>query len=93
MLHGPDWVAQLAIDLKLNVRSLQRMLAGDRPFPDGLARDLVALIDARRNDIARSLGLETHPQDHGLENGPQDQITFADCFVLKTKNPAGDKGK
>lgn len=57
MLHGEEFVPALARDLKLNARSLQRMLAGERGIPPGLARECLALIDAKRAKIARKLGL------------------------------------
>jgi hypothetical protein len=73
MLHGSNWVVPLANDLRINPRSLQRMIAGDRPIPVGLGRDLVALIDAQRNEIARALGVENgpHDQSQAVQTSPQ----------------------
>ena len=63
MAHGEDFVAPFAKDLGLNVRSLQRMLASDRAIPEGVLRDALQIIDARRALIVHMAGLENHPQD------------------------------
>jgi hypothetical protein len=57
MLHGEDFVAALARDLKMNVRNLQRMLANTAPIPQGVRFDILRLIDARRQEISEKLGL------------------------------------
>ena len=55
MLHGDEFVAPLARDLHLGERSLQRMLAGTRPIPEGIGAELLALIDAKRDAIAQAI--------------------------------------
>lgn len=62
LLHGEEFVAQLGRELGMNQRNFERMLAGTRPIPDGVARELLALIDVRRNQIAQKLGLADDPQ-------------------------------
>jgi len=61
-LHGDDFVAPLARDLRMRVRSLERILAGQRDAPEGLAAELLTLIDAQRASLASELGLASRPQ-------------------------------
>jgi hypothetical protein len=55
MLHGDEFVAALARDLKINPRNMGRMLAGERPIPAGVGVELLALIDSKRDQIARQI--------------------------------------
>ena len=63
MAHGDEFVAPFAKDLGLNMRSLQRMLVGDRDIPEGVLSDAMQIIDAKRLRIAQMIGLKNHPQD------------------------------
>ena len=50
-LYPIDWSLHLACDLDINQRRLRRMANGSAPIPDGLAADLLALLQNRGDEF------------------------------------------
>jgi len=55
-LYGPRWHSDLARDLDVQVRSVQRWMAGERRMPD-IRSELRQIITERRNDLGGLLAL------------------------------------
>ena len=51
-LYGPPWASDLARDLGVALRTVQRWHAGDRGIPATLSDDLRALLQARQIKIS-----------------------------------------
>jgi hypothetical protein len=50
-LYGDQWRTPLARDLGMSERSLRYMASGDRGISVGIARDLLAVVKARRTEL------------------------------------------
>lgn len=52
-LYGERWHAPLARDLGVADRTMRRWVAGSHPVPEGIAADLLRLVQERRKDLGR----------------------------------------
>lgn len=51
-LYGPRWASDLARDLGVALRTVQRWHSGDRGIPPTLSDDLVVLLRSRQIEIS-----------------------------------------
>jgi hypothetical protein len=56
-LYGEGFTAALSEGLGMGIRPLQRMIAGTKPVPPGVARDALALFETRATEIRAALGI------------------------------------
>lgn len=52
-LYGPLWQSEMARDLGVAIRTVQRWAAGTYPVPEGVWWDLRDRIDVRRGELVR----------------------------------------
>lgn len=50
-LYGDRWQSPLARDLGVADRTMRRWVAGSHPVPEGIAADLLRLVQERRKDL------------------------------------------
>lgn len=50
-LYGPQWQSQLARDLDVSVRTMQRWAAGEFEIPEGVWSDIAKLCKTRGADL------------------------------------------
>ncbi len=50
-LYGPQWQSQLARDLGVSIRTMQRWAAGQFSIPDGVWPEISDLCDDRGDDL------------------------------------------
>ena len=51
-LYGPQWQSEMARELGVAIRTVQRWAVGNYPPPPGVAFDLGDLLRKRRGDLA-----------------------------------------
>ena len=53
LLEGPDWKSQLARDLGVNVRTVQRWATGVSPIPRRVPRELAQLLVGKCDEVTQ----------------------------------------
>jgi hypothetical protein len=69
-LHGALWHKRLAADLDISDRAFRVWSKGRSPIPDGIAQELLELLEERDAEIAElraelTVALYGRPDDHG----------------------------
>ncbi len=55
-LYGERWQSPLARDLGVADRTMRRWVAGSYPVPEGIAADLLKLVQERRGELRELAG-------------------------------------
>ena len=55
-LYGDRWQSPLARDLGVADRTMRRWVAGSHPVPEGIAADLLKLVQERRGELRELAG-------------------------------------
>lgn len=84
-LYGDRWQTAIARDLEVSDRTVRNWTAQKFPIPEGVQRDILALMSAREIEIARVRGggermLENvDPRTRIYSDSPESTFTFAAC--------------
>ena len=78
-LHGPFWQSEIALALRVNVRTVRRMLSGERAIKPWVIAELAALCEIRGRElleISRLLRAQTPARNPELEEDEEERPTI-----------------